>query len=62
MIFITKKYGLNGPLPKPTTDNELYDYFIKYICYGNLKINGIDIKVFTSPLEDNKMQVFSSNN
>lgn len=58
MILIKNKCGLNGPLPKTTTDDELYNYFIKYICYGNLKINGIDVKVFTTPLEDNKMQGF----
>ena len=47
---------INGPLPKTTTDDELYNYFIQYIYNGNLKINGMNIKVFTTPFEDNKMQ------
>ncbi len=45
-----------SPLSKKITDDELYDYFIKNIYYGNLKINGMNIKVFTTPFEDNKMQ------
>lgn len=58
MISIKNKCGLNGPLPETTTDDELYDYFIKNIYDGNLKINGMKIKVFTTPFEDNRMQVF----
>ncbi len=58
MISTKNKCGLNGPLPKTTTDDELYDYFIKNIYYGDLKINGMKIKVFTTPFEDNRMQGF----
>ena len=29
MILTKNKCGLNGPLPETTTDEELYDYFIK---------------------------------
>lgn len=50
--------GMNEPLSKNTTDDELYNYFIKNIYYGNLKINGMNVKVFTKPLEDNRMQGF----
>ena len=55
---LSNKCGLNGPLSEKTTDDELYNYFIKNIYYGNLKINGMNIKVFTTPFEDNKMQGF----
>lgn len=55
MILTKNKFGLNGPLPETTTDEELYDYFIKNIYYGDLKINGMKIKVFTTPFEDNRM-------
>ena len=58
MILTKNKCGLNGPLPEPTTDDELYDYFIKNIYDGDLKMDGMKIKVFTSPVEDNKMQGF----
>ena len=58
MIAFKNKCGLNGPLPETTTDDELYDYFIKNIYYGDLKINGMKIKVFTTPFEDNRMQGF----
>lgn len=58
MISIKNKCGLNGPLPKITTDDELYDYFMTHIYYGNLKINGMRVKVFTTPFEDNRMQGF----
>ena len=58
MIPFKNKCGLNGPLPETTTDDELYDYFIKNIYYGDLKINGMKIKVFTAPFEDNRMQGF----
>lgn len=56
MTLIKNKCGLNGPLPNTITDDELYNYFIKNIYYGNLKINGMRIKVFTTPVEDNRMQ------
>lgn len=46
----------NGPLPATTTDDELYNYFIENIYNGNLRINGMNIKVFTTPFEDNRMQ------
>lgn len=55
MILTKNKCVLNGPLPEITTDEELYDYFIKNIYYGDLKINGMKIKVFTTPFEDNRM-------
>jgi hypothetical protein len=55
---MSNKCGLNGPLSKNITDDELYNYFIKNIYYGNLKINGMNIKVFTTPFEDNRMQGF----
>lgn len=58
MISTKNKCGLNEPLSEFTTDDELYDYFIKNIYYGNLKINGMNIKVFTTPFEDNRMQGF----
>lgn len=29
MILFKNKCCLNGPLPETTTDEELYDYFIK---------------------------------
>ncbi len=58
MTTTKNKCGLNGPLPKTTTDDELYDYFIKYIYYGNLKINGMNVKVFSTPFKDNRMQGF----
>lgn len=58
MTSIKNKCNLDGPLLNTTTDKELYDYFIKNIYYGDLKINGMKIKVFTTPFEDNKMQVF----
>ena len=46
---LNNKCGINGPLPETTTDDELYNYFIKNIYYGNLKIEGMNIKVFTTP-------------
>ena len=58
MISTKNKCELNGPLPNSATDNELYDYFLKNIYHGNLTINGMKIKVFTTPIEDNKMQGF----
>ena len=58
MILTKNKCGLNWPLPETTADEELYDYFIKNIYYGDLKINGMKIKVFTTPFEDNRMQGF----
>ena len=56
MILTKNKCGLNGPLPETTIDDELYDYFLKNIYNG--KINGMKIKVFTTPFEDNRMQGF----
>lgn len=50
------KQCINGPLDNAITDDELYDYFIKNIYHGELKIHGMNIKVFTTPFEDNKMQ------
>ena len=58
MTSTKNKCGLNGPLSETTTDDELYDYFIKNIYYGDLKLNGMKIKVFTTPFEDNRMQGF----
>lgn len=58
MTLTKNKCGLDGPLSMNTTDDELYDYFIRNIFYGNLKINGMNVKVFTTPFEDNRMQGF----
>ena len=58
MTMTKNKCGLNGPLSETTTDDKLSDYFIKNIYYGDLKINGMKIKVFTTPFEDNRMQGF----
>ena len=58
MISTKNMCGLNGPLPETMTDDELYDFFIKNIYNGDLKINGMNIKVFTTPFEDNRMQGF----
>lgn len=58
MILTKNKCGLNEPLPKTTTDDELYEYFIKNIYDGDLKINGMSVKVFTTPFKDNRMQGF----
>lgn len=57
-MISNNKCGLNEPLSNNISDEELYDYFIKNIYYGNLKINGMNIKVFTTPFEDNRMQGF----
>ena len=56
MIATIMTKCIDGPLPKETTDDELYNYFIQNIYYGDLKINGMKIKVFTTPFEDNRMQ------
>ena len=58
MISTKNMCGLNGPLPETMTDDELYDFFLKNIYNGDLKINGMNIKVFTTPFEDNRMQGF----
>ena len=50
------KNCFNGPLSEDLSDEEIYDYFIKNIYNGNLKIYGSNIKVFTTPVVDNKMQ------
>lgn len=52
----TKIKCINGPLPSNTTDEELYKFFLQNIYQGNLKIYGMNIKVFTTPFEDNRMQ------
>ena len=51
-----KNSCINGPLNKNLTDDELYDYFIKNIYQADIKLNGIQVKVFTTPFEDNRMQ------
>ena len=33
MILTKNKCSLNGPLPETTTEDELYDYFIKNILW-----------------------------
>lgn len=58
MTTTKNKCGFNGPLSGNTTDDELYNYFIKNIYFGDLQINGMKIKVFTTPFEDNRMQGF----
>ena len=56
-MIVTKMINcIDGPLPESTTDDELYNYFIENIYNGELKLNGMNIKVFTTPFEDNKMQ------
>lgn len=56
MTLVRKNKCILGPLPPDTSDEDLYNYFIKYIYQGDLKINGMNIKVFTTPIEDNRMQ------
>ena len=51
-----KNSCINGPLNRNLTDDELYDYFIKNIYQADIKLNGIQVKVFTTPFEDNRMQ------
>ena len=58
MTLTPKEKCINGPLSYAASDDELYDFFIKNIYQGNLKINGMNIKVFTTPIEDNRMQGF----
>ena len=55
-MILTETYCLTKPLPRTMTDDELYDYFIKNIYYGNLRLNGMDVKVFTKPFIDNRIQ------
>lgn len=47
-----------GPLSSTTSEDELYKFFLDEIYNGDLKIEGSNIKVFTSPVVDNKMQGF----
>lgn len=56
MIETKIKTCFNGPLSNKLTDDELYDYFLKNIYYEDLKIYGTSIKIFTTPVEDNRMQ------
>ena len=56
MIETKTKTCFNGPLSNKLTDDELYDYFLKNIYYEDLKIYGTSIKIFTTPVEDNRMQ------
>lgn len=58
MISTEIKKCFNGPLDQLTSEEELYKYFLKNIYQGNLKLYGANIKVFTTPIEDNKMQGF----
>ena len=58
MILTKIKNCFNGPLSNSLTDDELYKYFLDNIYNGNLKIFGMDIKTFTTPIEDNRMQGF----
>ncbi len=58
MILTDIKKCFVGPLHENTTDEELYDYFLENIYNGNLKIYGSNVKIFTTPIEDNKMQGF----
>ena len=44
--MISNKCGLNGPLPETTTNDELYDYFIKNIYYGVESTNMNNHKIF----------------
>lgn len=56
MNISTMTKCFNGPLPETTTEEELYNYFINNIHFGDLKLNGTKIKVFTTPVEDGKIQ------
>lgn len=58
MILTETKCCFDGPLPQNFTDDDLYKYFLDNIYCGNLKIYGMNIKVFTTPIEDNRMQGF----
>lgn len=58
MISVEIKKCFDGPLSETTTDEELYNYFLKYIYQGDLKLHGSNIKVFTTPVVDGKMQGF----
>ena len=51
-----KNNCITEPLDKNLTDDELYDYFIKKIYQSDIKFNGMPVKVFTTPFEDNRMQ------
>lgn len=58
-MTLTKiKNCFNSPLPLSFTDDELYKYFLDNIYNGDLKIYGTNIKTFTTPIEDNRMQGF----
>lgn len=56
MITLKKTKCIEGPLSNKISDDELYHYFIKNIYQADLKINGTKVKVFTTPVEDNKIQ------
>lgn len=56
MTLTKKEKCIINPLPNNLSDEQLYEYFIKNIYQGNLKIFGMNIKVFTTPVEDNRMQ------
>lgn len=55
MILTDIKKCFVCPLHENTTDEELYDYFLENLYNGNLKIYGSNVKIFTTPIEDNKM-------
>ena len=57
-MIATTKTCFTGHLPETITDEELYDFFLKNIYDSDLKIYGIKVKTFTTPIEDNKMQGF----
>lgn len=57
MSYISNRC-FQGPLSTTTSEDELYKFFLENIYNGNLKIEGSSIKVFTSPVVDNKMQGF----
>lgn len=56
MTIVKTTKCIEGPLSETLTDDELYDYFLKNIYQSNLKIYGMNIKVFTTPFEDNRIQ------
>lgn len=58
MNLTKNKCEIDGPISSSITDDELYSYFLKNIYQNNLQINGMKIKVFTTPFEDNRMQGF----
>lgn len=45
-----------SPFSKTISDDELYDFFVNNIWYGNLYFDGYLIRIFESPVVDGKVQ------